>query len=201
MARSKPQRCVLVVPEPVHTAPAAITFNGEGAGLPQAEDRCTPATATATGSTSTSVRALVLDTNIVLDLLVFADEAIAPVRALLAAGRLRWIATQAMRSELARVLAYPQIAPRLVFYELTVEQVLARYDAAVHWVDAAPRIAVLCKDTDDQHFLDLAAAHSAILLSKDKAVVCLRKRLQVLGADVATAIVLGAAKPAVVASP
>ena len=195
MARSKPQRCVLVVPESVPTASAAITVKGDGAGMPQAEDRCVPAPTVI----HAPARALVLDTNIVLDLLVFADEAIAPVRALLAAGELRWIATHAMRGELARVLAYPQIVPRLAFYQLTAEQVLARYDAAVHWVDAAPRIAVLCKDADDQHFLDLAVAHTAILLSKDKAVVCLRKRLQVLGADVATAIVRGAEKPTMVA--
>ena len=56
-----------------------------------------------------SGRALVLDTNIVLDLLVFADPATAPLPGLMASGRLRWIATAGMRAELARVLAYAQI--------------------------------------------------------------------------------------------
>lgn len=139
-----------------------------------------------------AVRALVLDTNIVLDLLVFADEAVAPVRALLAAGRLQWVATQAMRAELERVLAYPQIVPRLAYYELTAADVLARYDAQVRWMDVAPRVSAVCKDTDDQQFIDLAVAHRAILLSKDKAVICMRKRLLALGAQAVTAIIFEA---------
>ena len=56
---------------------------------------------------------LVLDTNIVLDVFVFNDPAAQPVRDGLAAGQLDWIATQAMRVELERVLSYPQIVPRL----------------------------------------------------------------------------------------
>ena len=130
-----------------------------------------------------AVRALVLDTNIVLDLLLFADEAVAPVRALLAAGRLQWVATQAMRTELARVLAYPQIVPRLAYYQLTAADVLARYDAQVRWVDVAPRVSAVCKDADDQQFIDLAVQHGAILLSKDQAVLRLRKRLMALGVE------------------
>lgn len=135
-------------------------------------------------------RALVLDTNIVLDLLVFADPATAPLPALLASGALRWIATPAMRSELARVLGYPQIAPRVAFYNLTPEAVLARFDVAVQTVEPAPRASAICKDADDQPFIDLAAVHGAILLSKDKAVLCLRKRLRACNADVATSIAL-----------
>jgi hypothetical protein len=72
----------------------------------------------APGDGGANARALVLDTNIVLDLLVFADAAMAPVRTLLDAQRLCWVATPPMRDELARVLAYPQIVPRLAFYGL-----------------------------------------------------------------------------------
>ena len=135
-------------------------------------------------------RALVLDTNVVLDLLVFADPATALLSDLLASGALRWIATSGMRSELSRVLGYPQIAPRVAFYGLTPEAVLARFDAAVQTVGPAPRASAICKDTDDQPFIDLAAAHEAILLSKDKAVLCLRKRLSAYGAEVSTSIAL-----------
>ena len=51
----------------------------------------------------------------------------------------------------------------------------------------------MCKDADDQKFIDLAAVRRrAILLEqKDKAVICMRKRLVNLGADVATEVVLG----------
>ncbi|MBP3981797.1 MULTISPECIES: putative toxin-antitoxin system toxin component, PIN family [unclassified Acidovorax] len=141
------------------------------------------------GEPGADARALVLDTNIVLDLLLFADAAVAPVRALLDAQRLCWVATPPMRDELARVLAYPQIAPRLAFYGLTASALLQSYEAQVRWVDVAPRVAAVCKDADDQHFIDLAVAHRAILLSKDKAVLCMRKRLLALGAHAATAIV------------
>lgn len=133
-------------------------------------------------------RALVLDTNVVLDLLVFADTATAPLPDLLACGALRWIAAPGMRSELARVLEYPKIAPSVAFYGLTPEDVLARFDAAVQTVALAPRASAICKDADDQPFIDLAAAHGAVLLSKDKAVLCLRKRLLADGAEVAASI-------------
>lgn len=137
-------------------------------------------------------RAVVLDTNIVLDLLVFADAAVPPLRTLLAQGQLRWIATRPMRDELERVLAYPQIAPRVAYYGLTAEAVLACYDAQVEWVDVAPRVSAVCKDADDQRFIDLAVAHRAVLLSKDKAVLCMRKRLLALQVHAATAIVISA---------
>ena len=129
-------------------------------------------------------RPLVLDTNMVLDLLVFDDPAIAPVRALLAEGALRWIAHTAQRVELERVLDYPQIAPRVAFYGLSRDSVLATFDAAVDYLPEAPAIRVICKDPDDQHFLALAAQHQALLLSKDKAVLTLRKRLAPLGVAV-----------------
>ena len=61
---------------------------------------------------------------------------------------------------------------------------------ATFMVDIAPKVAYVCKDADDQKFIDLAAAHRAILLSKDKAVICMRKRLALLDAQVATELVL-----------
>ncbi|WP_051248698.1 putative toxin-antitoxin system toxin component, PIN family [Acidovorax sp. JHL-9] len=146
----------------------------------------------ARGQSDAGARPLVLDTNIVLDLLVFADAAVAPVRQLLDAQRLCWVATPPMRDELARVLAYPQIVPRLAFYGLSAGQLLQSYEAQVRWVHVAPRVSAVCKDADDQHFIDLAVAHRAILLSKDKAVLCMQKRLLALGAHAATAIVLEA---------
>ena len=135
-------------------------------------------------------RPVVVDTNVALDLLIFSDPRTAPLRALLAQGRLAWIATQPMRDELERVLAYPHIAARMDFYRVAAAQVLAAWDARARLVEIAPRVAHVCKDADDQKFIDLAAAHRAILLSKDKAVICMRKRLLGLDAHVATALVL-----------
>ncbi len=124
---------------------------------------------------------IVLDTNIVLDLLVFSDPATPPLRAALDAGELRWIATPPMREELARVLAYPQIVPRLAYYQLSAADVLAAFDRQVQLVAVAPRAPMVCKDPDDQKFIDLAVAHRARLLSKDHAVLKLRKRLLTQG--------------------
>ena len=144
----------------------------------------------AEGTPGEPARPVVVDTNVALDLLIFSDPRTAPLRALLAQGRLDWVATQVMRDELERVLAYPHIVSRMDFYRVDAAQVLAAFDAQARLVDIAPRVAYVCKDADDQKFIDLAAAHRAILLSKDKAVICMRKRLLTLDAHVATALVL-----------
>ncbi|WP_027996340.1 putative toxin-antitoxin system toxin component, PIN family [Simplicispira psychrophila] len=136
-----------------------------------------------------SARALVLDTNMVLDLLVFSDPATALLRELLHAKTLRWVATAAMREELVRVLGYPKIAARVAFYDLTPASVLQAFDAQTQTLPVPPRIPATCRDADDQKFLDLAVAERAVLLSKDKAVIALRKRLLAYGTHVGSALV------------
>jgi putative PIN family toxin of toxin-antitoxin system len=131
---------------------------------------------------------VVLDTNIVLDLFVFNDAAALPLKQALEAGTLDWISTRAMRDELERVLAYPQIVPRLVFHKLQAGNVLAAFDRHVRIVDAAAKASVTCSDADDQIFIDLAVAHQAWLLSKDRAVLSMQKRLLALGVRAQTAI-------------
>ena len=123
------------------------------------------------------VEPVVLDTNIVLDVFVFSDAAAIPLRQALAAGTLDWLATQAMRDELARVLAYPKIVTRLNFYKLEAEDVLAAFNQRARLVDVAPKCSLNCSDPDDQKFIDLAVAHQALLLSKDQAVISMAKRL------------------------
>ena len=120
---------------------------------------------------------VVLDTNIVLDLFVFNDPAAGLLREGLQSGQLRWIATVEMRDELERVLAYAHIVPRLDFYKLSAADVLAKFDGQAQIHPVAPRAHAVCKDPDDQRFIDLAVAHRAVLLSKDKAVLSMKKRL------------------------
>ncbi|MFN4362160.1 MAG: putative toxin-antitoxin system toxin component, PIN family [Hylemonella sp.] len=129
---------------------------------------------------------IVLDTNVVLDLLVFDDPATPALQQALADGALRWIATPVMREELARVLLYPHLVARLDYYRLRAEDVLAAFDRQVQRVDVAPKAPMVCRDPDDQKFIDLAVAHRAALLSKDHAVLKLRKRLTLQGVAVAT---------------
>ncbi len=127
------------------------------------------------------MKLVVLDTNIVLDLFVFKDPATVSLQTGIEAQSHRWIATQPMHDELQRVLAYQQIASRLAFYQLTAQHVLAQFSRFSQLVPVAPKAPVTCKDADDQKFIDLAAQHCATLLSKDKAVLCMAKRLLALG--------------------
>ena len=131
---------------------------------------------------------LVLDTNIVLDVWVFDDATAVPLREGLVGARWTWLATAAMRSELARVLTYPKIAPRLQHHQTTPQAVLEHFDAHAVLVDAPPRAPVRCSDADDQIFIDLAVAHQATLLSKDHAVLAMKKRLASLGVNAQRAI-------------
>lgn len=124
---------------------------------------------------------LVIDTNIVLDLFVFDEPRAHALRTELQADRLRWCATFAMREELARVLHYPAIAAWLARSGRSADAVLAQFDACATLVDAAPAAAQRCSDGDDQKFIDLAVQQRALLLSKDKAVLRLRKRLAAQG--------------------
>lgn len=129
---------------------------------------------------------MVLDTNIVLELLLFADPATQPLNAALQRKTVQWIATQAMREELERVLAYTHILPRMDYYCRSAAQILGRFDEQVQLVAAAAKAMYVCKDADDQKFIDLAVAHRALLLSKDSAVLCMKKRLGRLGVQTAT---------------
>jgi predicted nucleic acid-binding protein len=124
---------------------------------------------------------LVIDTNIVLDLLVFDDAAVQALKADLHQGQWDWIATDAMRIELERVLGYKQVALWLHRRCLGADHVLAGFDALVRVVPAAARAPLRCSDADDQVFIDLAVAHRATLLSKDRDVTGMCKRLALHG--------------------
>ena len=131
---------------------------------------------------------LVLDTNIILDLFVFNDPDLAALKPALLAGleskQLNWIATTDMRVELERVLTYPKITPRMAFYNVTADDVLAKFDQLATLVNPAPKAKWICKDPDDQRFIDLAVQHQATLLSKDQAILCMAKRILSAGAVV-----------------
>jgi predicted nucleic acid-binding protein len=152
---------------------------------------------------------VILDTNIVLDLFLFQDPRTEPLRQQLLQGQLRWQATLHMRNELERVLTYAHITAKLAFYKKSAADILAQFDQHAHLTPApSSKAPYTCKDPDDQAFIDLAAhlaqqntepapslpvtssltSHSpaappaarVILLSKDKAVLSLRKRLEKL---------------------
>jgi putative PIN family toxin of toxin-antitoxin system len=122
-------------------------------------------------------QAWVIDTNIVLDLWLFEDPTTFPLRAALQSGAISHLATASMRDELERVLAYPHLVKRMAKSNIQAYDILNHFDEYLLAAEPAAKAACTCKDPDDQKFIDLAVAHAAPLLSKDKAIVCMKKRL------------------------
>ena len=119
----------------------------------------------------------VIDTNIVLDLWLFEDPATVPLRTALQSGRITHLATNSMREELARVLTYPHIVKRMAKSNIQAHDILSRFDEHHLAAEPAAKAPCTCKDPDDQKFIDLAVAHAVPLLSKDAAILCMKKRL------------------------
>ena len=137
---------------------------------------------------------VVLDTNIVLDLWLYKDAATPALLEALETQTVQWLATQVMRDELERVLAYTHIVKRLGVGQLTAQDILAQFDAHAQLMAIAPKALFICKDGDDQKFIDLAAEHKTQLISKDKAVLTMRNRMVRLG------VVVGKVFPAILLS-
>jgi len=117
----------------------------------------------------------VLDTNVVLDLLHFDDATARPLRLALETGRLRCAVAEATLEEWRRVLAYPEFALDITQQAALLERYQALSEMTVAF-DVAPGLP-LCSDPDDQKFIELAAATGALaLVSKDRAVLKLRRR-------------------------
>ena len=127
--------------------------------------------------TSSNAPAWVIDTNIVLDLWLFEDPDTQPLRVALQSGLVSHLATVSMREELERVLTYPHIVKRIKKSNILAQDILNRFDEHSVPAYAAAKAPCTCKDPDDQKFIDLAVAHQTPLLSKDAAILCMKKRL------------------------
>lgn len=137
---------------------------------------------------------VVLDTNVCLDLWLFDQPTVTPLRAAFNAKRIHPIATAATRDELAHVLAR-----RAALTGSAACRWMAQTSAPTvlqRWCDAhgmplttapLPLTTPQCTDPDDQKFIDLAI-HQRVdaLLTRDKAVLKLARRLQAHGVMVAT---------------
>ena len=125
--------------------------------------------------------AVVLDTNVALDWLVFRDARVQPVVDALEGGRLRAIACARMRGELWHMLGHRSLA-RWASHPVVA---LGHFDRLVRLLeDPLPtpqRAGLHCTDTDDQVFLDLALAHGARwLFTQDRALLKLARRAATL---------------------
>jgi putative PIN family toxin of toxin-antitoxin system len=126
---------------------------------------------------------VVLDTNVLLSLYVFADSRFAPLRSRIENGTWQAFTNESCVAELARVLNYPmfKLSPS------AQENVLAEYLHCARKVEntglsklpiGLPR----CTDADDQKFLELARDTGAMwLITSDRALLKLSRRLKQSG--------------------
>ncbi len=128
---------------------------------------------------------LVLDTNAALDWLVFASPAIHPLAAALWRRQWRWTATPCMLLELRHMLGHRSLA----HWGTDPDAAWAVVQALCQVCDEPPpqHMAPRCSDPDDQVFVDHAlACGAAWLVSHDKALLRLARRLRMAGVEVLT---------------
>lgn len=138
-----------------------------------------PAPNAATATLHDTRPVIVVDTQVVMDWLVFNEPRAQPLATALQSGALRWLVTTAMRDEIRHVLGRG-IAARYAPDPALIE---ASFDTHAEAVDAAaPSPRLVCRDPDDQKFIDLALERQARwLVSRDKALLALAKRARPRG--------------------
>ena len=127
---------------------------------------------------------VVLDTNTVLDWLLFRDPATHELARRIADGRLAWRATPAMRREFERVLPRPALAR----WAPDASRLAAAWDRHARLEAEEPaRGPLACTDPDDQVFIDLALQRRCTwLVSRDRALLRLSRRAAAWGVVVLT---------------
>ena len=127
---------------------------------------------------------IVIDTNVCLDLFVFRDPRWAVLHAALKERRVEAVTRDDCRNEWRAVLNYNH----LPLDDSSRPGAAAEYDALIRCIRADELekklefVLPVCKDRDDQKFLEVARdAEAAILITKDKALLKLAKRTVRLG--------------------
>ena len=138
---------------------------------------------------------LVLDTNVLLDWLVFQDPSTAALDHAIRSREWQWVATPPMRSELEQVLTRAHLMSR----QTDPLFALATWDAWAQVVAPASLAepgALRCADPDDQKFIDLALQFGAVLLSRDRAVLRLARAGRAHGIQILSALAWSASTAA-----
>ena len=119
---------------------------------------------------------VVLDTNVLLSLFVFADSRYAPLRERLESGAWRALTDERCLGEFRRVLAYPM-------FSLDASAQIAAFGAYRQFAECVSPatglkvVLPLCTDGDDQKFLEVARdGHANWLVTSDKALLKLARR-------------------------
>jgi uncharacterized protein len=132
--------------------------------------------------------ALVLDTNVVIDWLVFDHPFMNPLRHGVGEGRVKVLTHPPAMDELKRVLNYRQLKLDEARQHEVFEQYSAHADVTAMPPDFTLKNLMLpggfprCRDRDDEHFLALAYhACADALVSRDNAVYGLKSRAAKFG--------------------
>ena len=126
---------------------------------------------------------LVLDTNVILDLLVFKDPSTEPIRLLLDANQVDAVRTPASMAELIDVIGRPTFKLSQADQEIIVQawETSSRLLENTA-IESAP---FTCRDPDDQVFINMAySLRPALLLSKDLRVLELQAIAKQHGVDI-----------------
>lgn len=141
---------------------------------------CSTSTSADPFSLTAETPVIVLDTNALLDWLVFKDPAMTPVVQAISSGTLRWLACPAMQRE------WGFVWPRATFARWQPDAAVTETAFALATiVEDPPRGPMRCKDPDDQVFIDLALhCQARWLLSKDAALLKLARRARNSGVHI-----------------
>jgi putative PIN family toxin of toxin-antitoxin system len=124
---------------------------------------------------------VVLDTNVCLDLFMFRDPRWQTLMDALTGGEIAALTREDCRRELELVLAYE----RMKLSAAMQAAILAEFDQLISLHTGVPDAGAdmpltalpVCKDSDDQKFLELALACEAdVLITKDKALLKLARK-------------------------
>ncbi len=131
-------------------------------------------------ASQTALQRIVIDTNVCLDLFMFRDPRWQALIDGLRSGEIDAVTSASCRMEFMLVLAYEKM-------QLSAESqaaALQEFDQLIRLVDLPTEPSAsndiklpICKDRDDQKFLELAHASQAdILITKDKALLKLARK-------------------------
>jgi putative PIN family toxin of toxin-antitoxin system len=124
---------------------------------------------------------LVLDTNVVLDLFLFKDSRVAALAEAINTGRVAILTEPACVEEFRRVLRYPAFALAEQDQTSMVASYLSVAMQGAPVQESKEQFPLRCSDPDDQKFLELAWQAGADLVTRDKALLVLRRRFTARG--------------------
>jgi len=124
---------------------------------------------------------IVIDTNVCLDLFVFNDHRWTKILAALQSGDVQAVTKKECKDEWMAVLKYPHLPVTAD----NLGHICSQFDELIDCVEAPVKEEIklpVCSDKDDQKFMEIARDSGAqFLLTKDKALLKLAKRIRKLG--------------------